>query len=312
MKILKVVILTLVISGLTGCSGFNESMDNSSPQANKATIVNAMADNPNNDRPLESESKSQATESNNSHGNSNNSHWNSNRLETIDTSKSQFEKGYYDYAGSINENLPIQMSIYPLEKDMVGSYFYEKQQKEIKLKGKAGANNIILNEYDAAGKVTGIFKGTMNTLDKIEGTWTAPDGQKSYPFKLALKSNLPGVAYGKRYGVSESDQEVEDFLNTIKGYILNNNKERLAAEIIYPFKVKVDGQVVDILSKDDFIKNYDRIFYPDFKKVLNDAFTKYLFANYQGIMFGNGVYNLWLNDATLNGPAKLMIIAINN
>lgn len=34
------------------------------------------------------------------------------------------------------------MSIYPLEKDIVGTYYYEKHENEMKLKGKAGEKNI--------------------------------------------------------------------------------------------------------------------------------------------------------------------------
>ncbi|RII34186.1 hypothetical protein D2A34_13570 [Clostridium chromiireducens] len=37
------------------------------------------------------------------------------------------------------------MSIYPLEKDIVGTYYYEKHENEMKLKGKAGEK--ILNRY---------------------------------------------------------------------------------------------------------------------------------------------------------------------
>jgi len=42
-------------------------------------------------------------------------------VENSDTTKSQFEKGYYDYQGTINNNIPILMSIYPLENDIVGT-----------------------------------------------------------------------------------------------------------------------------------------------------------------------------------------------
>ena len=92
-------------------------------------------------------------------------------LKNMDITKSLFEKGYYDYSGTINNNIKIQMSIYKQDKEIVGTYFYEKQRKEIKLKGKSDEKDIILYEYDAAGKNTGIFMGTMKTVDKIEGKW---------------------------------------------------------------------------------------------------------------------------------------------
>jgi len=242
-----------------------------------------------------------------------NSNTHSSLLRDIETSQSKFEKGYYNYQGNINNNIPVQMSIYPLGNDIVGSYFYEKQKKEIELKGKAGENMMILFEYNDTGKNTGIFQGTMETVDRIAGTWTSPDGKKSYPFALALKSILPGVEYGKRYGVTESDQEVEDFLNEIQGYILSGNKAKLAEQIVYPIYVKVDGEVTKLHNDDDFIQNYERIFYPEFKQVVSSAFTKYLFVNSQGIMFGEGMYNIWINEMIPTGrKPQLMISAINN
>jgi hypothetical protein len=84
------------------------------------------------------------------------------------TSKSPFEKGYYDYQGYIGNNMPIHMSIYLLEKDMVGSYFYDSMRTEIKLKGKVGSKDIELYEYNDADENTGIFKGTISTVDKMK------------------------------------------------------------------------------------------------------------------------------------------------
>lgn len=238
---------------------------------------------------------------------------NSNVGDNIDTCKSQYEKGYYDYEGTINNNIHIQMSIYHLGQDIVGSYFYEKERKEINLKGKAGANEIVLSEYDLQGNNTGIFRGAINTVDRIQGTWASPDGKKTYPFTLDLVSNLPGAEYGNRYDVPEGDQAVEDFVMQIQSYVINNNKQKLAEQIAYPIKAKADGKVIRIQTKDDFISNYDQIFNGNLKQVISDTFTKYLFANYQGIMFGSGMYNLWISDVmTTGGTSKLLIIAINN
>lgn len=239
-----------------------------------------------------------------------------NKYKNLDMSKSKFEKGYYDYQGTINNNLLIQMSIYPLPDEIVGSYFYEKQGKEIKLKGKADEKDIILYEYDESGKNTGIFKGTIDTVDKIEGNWISGDGKISYPFSLSLKSILPGSEYGKRYAVAVgkiSDEDVEKFASKIQSYIINNNKEKLAGEISYPINVKINDKTIKIQNKAEFIKNYDLIFNSKYKQAMTNAFTKYMFANYKGVMFGEGQYNMWINEITSNnGTSKLMITAINN
>lgn len=237
-------------------------------------------------------------------------------LKNMDITKSLFEKGYYDYEGTINNNSKIQMSIYKQDKEIVGTYFYEKQRKEIKLRGKSDEKDIILYEYDVAGKNTGIFIGTMKTVDKIEGKWVSADNKTSYPFTLRLKSNIVADVYGKRYAVAlntKSDKDVEEFVDKIQSYVVNGDKQRLVEQIKYPIDAKVNGKVVKIQDKDYFIKNYDQIFYPNYKIAISNSFTKYLFVNYQGIMFGQDEFNIWINEVTpTDGIPKLMITAINN
>lgn len=231
-----------------------------------------------------------------------------------DTTKSQFEKGYYDYKGTINTNIPIQMSIYPLEKDIVGTYYYDKHENELKLKGKAGQKNIILYEYDETGKNTGIFQGTMSTVDKIEGTWISADNKINYPFVLSLEDILPGVEYKKRYAKvvsNKSDRDIENFVSKIQSDIVSYNKVQLAEEINYPINVKINGKITKIRNKDDLIKNYDQIFNVNYKQEISKARTKHLFVNYQGIMFAGG--KIWINDVKLtSSTSKLLITSINN
>ncbi|MGH4050309.1 MAG: hypothetical protein ACREVX_03000 [Clostridium sp.] len=237
-------------------------------------------------------------------------------LKNINETKSIFEKGYYDYAGTINNNIDIQMSIYKSGKELLGTYFYESQKKEIKLKGKSGGKDIVLYEYDAIGKNIGIFQGTMNTVDKIEGTWISADNKTHYPFTLSLKSNVAAEEYGKRYAVAlntKADQDVENFAGEIQNYIVYDNKEQLAAKIKYPINVKIDGKLIKVEDKDYFIENYDKIINPSYKSAISSSFTKYMFVNYQGIMLGKNEYNVWINEITpTGGKPELMITAINN
>lgn len=236
-------------------------------------------------------------------------------LNNIDTTQSPFKKGYYNYEGNINGNIPIQLSIYPLGTDIIGTYFYEKQKDELELKGKASQNQIVLYEYDDKGKNTGAFQGTMETVDKIQGKWINPDGSKKYPFVLSLKTSLPGAEFGKRYavaGVTESDQNIEDFASRIQEAIIKGDKEQLSEQISFPIMVKING-IATKLNKADFLKDYDQIINPAFKQKMSNAFTKYLFANQEGIMFGSGMYNIWFSDIkATSGNFRLMIISINN
>ena len=301
-KILRISIIITVIIMLVGCSSANKDVSNmvNSPNVNDATHENSSLSG------KESQAQSEDTATNIKDTDSS-------LLESIDTTESQFEKGYYDYKGTINNNIPIRMSIYPLEKDIVGTYYYKKYGNEIRLKGKSGKENIVLYEYDENGKNTGIFQGTMSTVDKIEGTWISSDNKTSYQFVLYLESIINGAEYGKRYSLAvdnKSDQDIENFFSKIKSYIVNDNKVQLAEEINYPINVKINGELTQIKNKSDLIKNYDQIFNVDYKQLISNSPTKYLFVNYQGIMLGNGY--IWINNIHSGSDSKLMITAINN
>jgi hypothetical protein len=294
---------------LTGCSSKSKPSDNTVQKTVNDTVTESTSSSNNQQSQSQPESASQGT-------NDNSSDTKPSLLDNIDTSKSLFERGYHDYEGIIGNNMPIQMSVYQFGKDIVGSYFYDSQKKEIKLKGKAGEKEIVLYEYDETGKNTGIFKGTMNTVDKIEGTWISADNKKSYPFTLSLVSVITGAEYGKRYAVAvgtESDQDVENFISKIQNYVVNSNSKQLAEQVAYPIRVKVNNKVIQIENEDDFIKNYDKIFNENFKKVISNASTKYMFVNYRGIMFGANSNNIWISGVMTTGEnSKLKIIGINN
>ena len=230
----------------------------------------------------------------------------------IDTSKMLFEKGYYDYSGTINNKYKIQMSIFPLNNELVGTYYYESQKIDLELKGKADEKNVILYEYDETGNNTGVFQGTMKTVDSISGTWTSADGQATYPFSLTLKSIIPGVEYGKRYMTAistKSDKDIEDFAARIQTYIKSSDKENLSQLISYPLTVKIDGKKTQIANKEDFVSNYDKIITSKLKNAIISTYPANMFANYQGVLFGSGSYNIWINE---NSKSDLTIISINN
>ncbi len=70
-----------------------------------------------------------------------------------------------------------------------GSYYYQKIGTRIDLKGTIDKDsNITLEEYDATGKQTGIFKGVWSTdgdgLIGIAGNWTPPNGDKKTVFSI--------------------------------------------------------------------------------------------------------------------------------
>jgi Protein of unknown function (DUF3298)/Deacetylase PdaC len=93
------------------------------------------------------------------------------------------------FKGSIGSTLGLQMKLVREGDNLTGSYFYQKIGKKIDVRGSLDKNgNFSLIEFDAAGKQTGVFKGTWKqTADgaiEIAGNWTRPDGDKKAVFSL--------------------------------------------------------------------------------------------------------------------------------
>jgi hypothetical protein len=309
-EVKRIMIITVALMiMLAGCSNTKNNADSTNNQATNESTVEDAQDK------VDSTDKTDKTQAQNTESTKVNT--NLSKAKSEDNTKIQLDKGYHDYEGSINNNLEIKMSLYPSGNEIVGSYFYDKERKELQLKGKLEGNNIVLSEYDENQKNTGTFKGTMDINEKVEGTWISADGKKSYPFILTLTSVLNGSTYGRRYGIAISDnrtdQDVENFINDVQSYIKNDNKEQLSNLVSYPIKAKIDGKYIDVQNKDEFIKNYDKIFNSKYKEIMSTAYTKYLFANYKGIMFGSNLKNMWINDVTPdNGSPKLLITSIIN
>jgi hypothetical protein len=226
----------------------------------------------------------------------------------VDMTKSLTEGRYFDFIDAkINSNIPFQMSIYQSGEEIRGSCYYPGEGRDSKFKGKAGKKDIILYEYDAAGNNIGKFQG-KNAGGGLEGTWISADGQKSYPFKLN-GCNIPQpTEYGKRYSnaVACSDQDVDNFVDKVQGYIKNGNKEQLAELVSYPIEVKIDEKFTNLQNKDAFIKNYDKIFDARSKRIISDESPRYLYSYKGGIRFGAGY--LWIDDPAR--PGELRIISI--
>jgi hypothetical protein len=221
------------------------------------------------------------------------------------------EKGYYDYIGVIGKNENIHMSLYHNNNIIKGSYFYDKFQNEIKLSGKIVAKSILINQLDKNGSITAIFKGKIGNDDSIFGSLYNIKTHKNSLFKINLQAVLSGVEFGHRYtnaGIN-NDITVENFAKQFQAYVKSSQKDKISNLISYPINVYINGKRISILNKQQFIKNYNNIFNNGFKNVIISSYPQYMFSNYQGVMFGSGLKNVWINIDSNN---NLMITAINN
>ena len=101
------------------------------------------------------------------------------------------------FTGTIEQTLKITMTLKFEGNQVSGTYFYDTYKKPIALKGTIDdQKNILINELDDYKKVKGIFKGTIAADNKIEGTWSTPDGQKKKAFMVEQKREAQTKAVG--------------------------------------------------------------------------------------------------------------------
>lgn len=93
------------------------------------------------------------------------------------------------FKGSIGSALGLQMKLVREADRLTGSYFYQKVGTRIDIRGTIDKDdNLVLEEFDASGKQTGIFKGIWRTdedgLIAIAGNWMKPNSDKKTAFSL--------------------------------------------------------------------------------------------------------------------------------
>ena len=93
------------------------------------------------------------------------------------------------FKGSIGSALGLQMKLVRDGDKLSGTYFYQKVGTRIDVRGSIDSGgNVVLEEFDANGKQTGVFKGVWKTGDKglieIAGNWTKPNSSKGTAFSL--------------------------------------------------------------------------------------------------------------------------------
>ena len=96
------------------------------------------------------------------------------------------------FKGSIGDALDLQMKLIRSGDQLNGSYSYQKVGTRISLRGTVDKEgNLTLDEFDPAGKQTGLFKGIWKTdsadaMVTLAGNWSRPVGDKSDDKKTAF------------------------------------------------------------------------------------------------------------------------------
>ena len=98
-----------------------------------------------------------------------------------------------------------------------------------------------------------------------------------------------------------TDERIEELFGEVKPYkvfftqfqeaVKNNNPTEVSKYINYPLH---EGDSILAKDKSEFIKKYHAIFTTEVRTAVLNQQYKNIFANYQGIMFGNG--QVWFAD----------------
>lgn len=103
------------------------------------------------------------------------------------------------FKGSIGTSLDLQMKLVRTGDQLSGSYFYQRIGTRINLRGKIQPDgNFTLDEFDQAGKQTGMFQGvwgvdSQDGLATLAGFWSKPE-EKSFEKKTAFSVHEEPIA----------------------------------------------------------------------------------------------------------------------
>ena len=105
------------------------------------------------------------------------------------------------FKGSIGNSLDLEMKLVRTGDLLSGSYFYQKVGTRINLRGNVDKDgNLTLEEFDPAGKQTGVFKGIWTVdasdgLTALAGNWSKPPGDKAADKKTAFSLHEQPISF---------------------------------------------------------------------------------------------------------------------
>jgi len=229
----------------------------------------------------------------------------------------EFRQGWsMEFVGSLDGKKEIRLLLYRSKSDKLwGSYYNVEELKRYEVKGQYSGNKISFSEMKD-GKEISSFQGTYTDAKKptLSGTYTA--GEKVNNTTLTYHIQFPAVPGKNLYDpiCADSTEEVEEFCTKVKKDILAKNKEAIAAKIYYPMVVHIDGKETKLKTKEEFVANFDKIFYPEFVEAIKkNSIPMNMCNSYKGVWFGfNRELVIQMISQKEGEPFKLTIAEIHN
>ena len=106
----------------------------------------------------------------------------------------------------------------------------------------------------------------------------------------------------------EDPREVERFLSGLKRAVADDDRARVADMVNFPLRTNLRGRAARVRGRREFLRNYRSIFTAKVKRALAEEETGGLFANWRGVMVGDG--EIWFRPSGRDG--RLKIVTVNN
>jgi hypothetical protein len=139
----------------------------------------------------------------------------------------------------------------------------------------------------------------------------------------ALFIALAGVVTAGAQTAAEVDKTLDDlfgehapyqkFFERLKKAVAGNDKKTVASLVDYPFKARINGKAVTIRDAAHFVADYDKVVTAKVKEAIAKQTYTTLFANWQGVMIGDG--EVWFNSICSDDSCRqqtVKIIAVND
>jgi hypothetical protein len=103
------------------------------------------------------------------------------------------------------------------------------------------------------------------------------------------------------------------FFRHLQAAVLTNDSVAVASLVVYPLNVNDSLHQASVRTRRDFLQRYSAIFTPAVRHAVAVQLTDSLFANWQGIMIGNG--QVWFGGECEQSPPEgcshLAVFTIN-
>ena len=98
------------------------------------------------------------------------------------------------------------------------------------------------------------------------------------------------------------------FFDKLKKAVGSGDKETVASMVDYPFQARIGDKAVKIRDRKHFVADYDRVITSKVKDALARQTYATLFANWHGVMIGDG--EIWFSGVCGDAACKQQTIRI--